>query len=93
MQDDFVARMPNGHVYVTEAGCFAKTFGLYPEDEPTIHGAVTKPEAYLENVSQDDDGNVDFFDTSYTQNGRATFPFRVIDAAPTDRASTTRTSC
>src|SRR5918997_1542757 len=68
-------------VIATEAGCFAKTFALSEEDEPTIYGAVTKPEAYLENVSQDDDGNVDFFDTSYTQNGRATFSFSTIDAA------------
>ena len=81
VQDDFVAMMPGGKVYATEAGCFAKTFALSEEDEPTIHGAVTKPEAYLENVSQDDEGNVDFFDTSYTQNGRATFSFRSIDAA------------
>ena len=81
VQDDFVAMMPGGKVYATEAGCFAKTFALSEEDEPTIHGAVTKPEAYLENVSQDDEGNVDFFDTSYTQNGRATFSFSTIDAA------------
>jgi phosphoenolpyruvate carboxykinase (ATP) len=81
VQDDFVAMMPGGKVYATEAGCFAKTFALSEEDEPTIFGAVTKPEAYLENVSQDDDGNVDFFDTSYTQNGRATFSFSSIDAA------------
>jgi phosphoenolpyruvate carboxykinase (ATP) len=81
VQDDFVAMMPGGKVYATEAGCFAKTFALSEEDEPTIYGAVTKPEAYLENVSQDDEGNVDFFDTSYTQNGRATFSFSTIDAA------------
>jgi phosphoenolpyruvate carboxykinase (ATP) len=81
VQDDFVAMMPGGKVYATEAGCFAKTFALSEEDEPTIYGAVTKPEAYLENVSQDDAGNVDFFDTSYTQNGRATFSFSTIDAA------------
>jgi phosphoenolpyruvate carboxykinase (ATP) len=80
VQDDFVAWMPNGHIYVTENGCFAKTFGLNPEDEPTIYGAVTQPDSYLENVSQHGD-EVDFYDTSYTQNGRATFPFRVIEAA------------
>ena len=80
VQDDFVAMMPGGKVYATEAGCFAKTFALSQEDEPTIHGAVTKPEAYLENVSQDDAGELDFFDTSYTQNGRATFSFSSIEA-------------
>src|SRR5881392_3232940 len=55
VQDDFVAWMPHGRVYATENGCFAKTFGLNPEDEPTIYGAVTQPDSYLENVSQHGD--------------------------------------
>jgi phosphoenolpyruvate carboxykinase (ATP) len=83
VQDDFVAWMPNGRVYATENGCFAKTFGLNPEDEPTIYGAVTQPRSYLENVSQHGD-DVDFYDTNYTSNGRATFPFDVIEAASAD---------
>lgn len=88
VQDDFVAWMPDGAVYATEHGCFAKTFGLNPEDEPAIHGAVTQPDSYLENVSQHGD-EADFYDTSYTQNGRATFPFTVIESAafrPIDEA-------
>jgi phosphoenolpyruvate carboxykinase (ATP) len=80
VQDDFVAWMPDGRVYVTENGCFAKTYGLNPEDEPTIYGAVTQPDSYLENVSQHGE-DVDLYDESYTQNGRATFPFEVIEAA------------
>ncbi len=80
VQDDFVAWMPDGRIYVTEDGCFAKTYGLNPNDEPTIYGAVTQPDSYLENVSQHGD-DVDFYDESYTQNGRATFPFRVIESA------------
>src|SRR5919204_3947651 len=83
VQDDFVAWMPNGRVYATENGCFAKTFGLNPDDEPTIYGAVTQPDSYLENVSQHGD-EVDFYDTSYTQNGRATFGFGSIEAASAD---------
>src|SRR6266513_1523159 len=83
VQDDFVAWMPNGRVYATENGCFAKTFGLNPDDEPTIYGAVTQPCSYLENVSQHGD-EVDFYDTDYTSNGRATFPFSVIEAASAD---------
>jgi phosphoenolpyruvate carboxykinase (ATP) len=71
VQDDFLALMPGGKVYATENGCFAKTFGLNEKDEPTIYGAVTSEHAYLENVSQDDEGNLDFYNTSYTQNGRA----------------------
>jgi phosphoenolpyruvate carboxykinase (ATP) len=73
VQDDFVALMPGGHVHGTENGCFAKTFSLDPEFEPNIYGAVTKPEAYLENVYQDDRGRVNFFETSYTKNGRSVF--------------------
>jgi phosphoenolpyruvate carboxykinase (ATP) len=74
VQDDFIALFPGGRVIGTENGCFAKTFGLDARHEPAIHGAVVKPDAYLENVSQREDGGpVDFFDTSYTQNGRATF--------------------
>src|ERR687884_1322249 len=80
VQDDFVAWMPDGRIYVTENGCFAKTYGLNPDDEPTIYGAVTQPSSYLENVSQHGD-DVDFYDESYTQNGRATFPFGVIESA------------
>src|SRR6266516_1346738 len=55
VQDDFVAWMPNGRVFATENGCFAKTFGLNPKDEPTIYSAVTQPDSYLENVSQHGD--------------------------------------
>jgi phosphoenolpyruvate carboxykinase (ATP) len=75
VQDDFIGLFAGGKVVGTENGCFAKTFGLDPAHEPAIHGAVVKPDAYLENVSQrEPDGPVDFFDTSYTKNGRATFP-------------------
>jgi phosphoenolpyruvate carboxykinase (ATP) len=73
VQDDFVGLMSGGKVYGTENGCFAKTFSLDPDFEPSIFNAVTKPNAYLENVYQDDDAKVNFFETSYTKNGRAVF--------------------
>ena len=73
IQDDFVGLMPGGHAFGTENGCFAKTFGLDPDFEPSIHGAVVKPTTYLENVYQEDDGTVDFFNEHYTKNGRAVF--------------------
>jgi phosphoenolpyruvate carboxykinase (ATP) len=76
IQDDFVGLMPGGHAYGTENGCFAKTFGLDADFEPSIHGAVVKSNAYLENVFQDDDGTVDFFNENYTKNGRAVFEMR-----------------
>ncbi len=81
VQDDFVAWWPDGSVSATEAGCFAKTYALNTKDEPVIHGAVTRPGAYLENVSMDDAGEVDFYDQNYTKNGRAVFSFSDIEAA------------
>ncbi|MFQ5720029.1 MAG: phosphoenolpyruvate carboxykinase [Acidobacteriota bacterium] len=86
VQDDFCALMPDGRIYATENGCFAKTFGLDPKFEPTIHAAVVGPNALLENVSQDASGKVDFFDTSYTQNGRAVFPMSDVAGAADARA-------
>jgi phosphoenolpyruvate carboxykinase (ATP) len=84
VQDDFIGLFAGGRIVSTEDGCFAKTFALSATDEPAIHGAVTKPDAYLENVSQHGD-TIDFFDTSYTQNGRAVFNMRSIDNCPADR--------
>jgi len=81
-QDDFIALMPGGQVHTTENGCFAKTFGLSLEYEPAIYRATTKPDAYLENVSVAENGKVDFFDTSYTKNGRTTWPFSYVDPWP-----------
>jgi phosphoenolpyruvate carboxykinase (ATP) len=89
VQDDFVALMPGGKVYATEDGCFAKTFSLDPEFEPNIYNAVIKPTSYLENVYQDEAGVVNFFETSYTKNGRAVFSLedlgRVKDARDLNR--------
>lgn len=73
VQDDFVGLMPGGLAYGTENGCFAKTFALDADFEPSIYGAVIKPTTYLENAYQDDSGNVNFFEETYTQNGRAVF--------------------
>lgn len=71
VQDDFVALFPGGRVYGTEAGTFAKTFGMTPESEPSIWHGMTQPGSYLENVAMDDDGRLDFFDKSHTENSRA----------------------
>jgi phosphoenolpyruvate carboxykinase (ATP) len=81
VQDDFCALMPGGKIVATENGCFAKTFGLNPKDEPTIFHACASTHAYLENVSQNDDGKVDYFDTSYTPNGRAVIRMEDIAGA------------
>ena len=81
VQDDFCALMPGGKILATENGCFAKTFGLNPKDEPTIYQACASPHAYLENVSQEDGGKIDYFDTSYTPNGRAVIRMEDIQGA------------
>ena len=73
VQDDFLALASGGAVHSTEDGCFAKTFSLDPEHEPIIHRALTSPGSWLENVSVDAEGRVDFHDASYTKNGRGTF--------------------
>jgi len=73
--------MPGGKIYATENGCFAKTFGLNPNDEPTIYHACASTHAYLENVSQNDQGKIDYFDTSYTPNGRAVIRMEDIQGA------------
>jgi phosphoenolpyruvate carboxykinase (ATP) len=88
VQDDFCALMPGGKVYATENGCFAKTFGLNPDDEPTIYYACASTHAYLENVSQAEDGKVDYFDTSYTPNGRAVIRMQDIAGAADAREVT-----
>ena len=88
VQDDFCALMPGGKVYATENGCFAKTFGLNVNDEPTIFHACASEHAYLENVSQNENGKVDYFDTSYTQNGRAVIRMEDIAGAADAREIT-----
>ncbi|HEX8169515.1 MAG TPA: phosphoenolpyruvate carboxykinase [Thermoanaerobaculia bacterium] len=88
VQDDFCALMPGGKIYATENGCFAKTFGLNPTDEPTIYHACASPHAYLENVSQSGEGKIDYFDTSYTPNGRAVIRMEDIAGAADAREVT-----
>ncbi|MGH3472018.1 MAG: phosphoenolpyruvate carboxykinase (ATP) [Nocardioidaceae bacterium] len=78
VQDDIVALTKGGDCYATENGCFAKTIGLDRDYEPTIYGALTKPSGWLENVAVSADGKVDFFDDSYTANGRGTFSLSEI---------------
>lgn len=78
VQDDFNALFDGGVVYATENGCFAKTFGLDPDDEPTIYGGTTRPDAWLENTWVSPEGKVDFFNDSDTKNGRSTFPLANI---------------
>lgn len=65
-------------VFNFEGGCYAKVINLSAEQEPEIYRAIKKG-AILENVIMDNDGNVDFEDTSITQNTRVSYPIYHID--------------
>ncbi|MBU3028154.1 phosphoenolpyruvate carboxykinase (ATP) [Zobellia galactanivorans] len=65
-------------VFNFEGGCYAKVINLSQENEPEIFGAIKKG-AILENVVMDEAGNVDFTDTSITQNTRVSYPIYHIE--------------
>ncbi len=65
-------------VFNFEGGCYAKTVNLTEEKEPDIFRAI-KRDALLENVKIESNGNVDFSDTSKTENGRVSYPIYHID--------------
>ncbi|MBU3010588.1 phosphoenolpyruvate carboxykinase (ATP) [Polaribacter vadi] len=65
-------------VFNFEGGCYAKVINLSQEQEPEIFAAIKKG-AILENVVMDDNGVVDFSDTSITQNTRVSYPIYHID--------------
>ncbi|MGI9552886.1 MAG: phosphoenolpyruvate carboxykinase (ATP) [Aurantibacter sp.] len=60
-------------IFNFEGGCYAKVINLSAENEPEIFGAIKKG-AILENVILDGNGNVDYGDTSITQNTRVSYP-------------------
>jgi phosphoenolpyruvate carboxykinase (ATP) len=81
-QDDVVAILPDGSCIGTEAcGIFTKTYELNKSEQPEIYDAVTKQNAILENVWVDGDGNVDFYNTELTSNGRAVIKRSVLPNA------------
>ncbi|MGJ8660320.1 phosphoenolpyruvate carboxykinase (ATP) [Cellulophaga fucicola] len=65
-------------IFNFEGGCYAKVINLSAENEPEIFGAIKKG-AILENVIMDDNGVVDFADTSITQNTRVSYPIYNIE--------------
>jgi len=65
-------------VFNFEGGCYAKAIDLSEEKEPEIYHAIKKG-AILENIIMDENGVVDFSDTSITQNTRVSYPIYHID--------------
>lgn len=78
-QDDVVMLNRNSSVIGTEKNFYIKTDGLEPKTQPLLYKGVTSPHAILENVKVDDDGKVDFFDSTLTSNGRAVVMRRELD--------------
>lgn len=67
-------------VFNFEGGCYAKTFKLAQETEPSIFKASTQFGSFLENVSLSEDrSKIDFFDDSVTENGRSSYPLAFVD--------------
>ncbi|MEJ6792803.1 MAG: phosphoenolpyruvate carboxykinase (ATP) [Lacinutrix sp.] len=65
-------------VFNFEGGCYAKVINLSQEQEPKIFDAI-KEGAILENVKMNEKGEVDFADTSITQNTRVSYPIHHIE--------------
>src|SRR5437588_5412669 len=67
-------------IFNIEGGCYAKAINLTPENEPDIFQAL-RFGAVLENVVLDGDRDVDYTDTSITENTRGAYPIEFIQNA------------
>ncbi len=64
----------NDGVFNFEGGCYAKCINLKEENEPDIYNAIRR-DALLENVVYDPEtGEINFSDTSKTENTRVSYP-------------------
>lgn len=69
-------------VFNFEGGCYAKTIRLSPDGEPEIYAATKMFGTILENVILDDaTREIDFDDSSITENTRASYPIHYIPNA------------
>ncbi len=65
-------------VFNFEGGCYAKVINLDKESEPDIYNAIRR-DALLENVTLDENGKIDFADSSVTENTRVSYPINHIE--------------
>ncbi|ARJ69864.1 phosphoenolpyruvate carboxykinase [Paracoccus contaminans] len=75
-----------------EGGCYAKTINLSPEAEPEIFATTTRFGTVIENmVYHPDTLELDFTDSSITENMRCAYPLEAIsNASPTGLAGQPR---
>ena len=75
-------------IFNLEGGCYAKTINLTEEKEPEIYRAIRR-DALLENVAVDPESkDVDFSDSSKTENGRVSYPiFHIENFHPTSQGT------
>ena len=76
--DDEHGWTAENRIFNFEGGCYAKVIDLTEEKEPDIYRAI-KPGAILENVIFKEDGDVDYEDSTITQNTRVSYPIYHID--------------
>jgi phosphoenolpyruvate carboxykinase (ATP) len=76
--DDEHGWTANNNIFNFEGGCYAKVIDLTEDKEPDIFRAI-RPGAILENVVFKDNGEVDYMDSSITQNTRVSYPIYNID--------------
>ncbi len=76
--DDEHGWTADNNIFNFEGGCYAKVIDLTEEKEPDIYRAI-KPGAILENVVFKENGEVDYMDSSITQNTRVSYPIYNID--------------
>jgi phosphoenolpyruvate carboxykinase (ATP) len=65
-------------VFNFEGGCYAKVIRLREELEPLIYAASQKHGAILENVWVDENGEVDYDNSAYTENTRVSYPIHFL---------------
>ena len=76
--DDEHGWTAENNIFNFEGGCYAKVIDLTEEKEPDIYRAI-RPGAILENVVLNDKNEVDYMDSSITQNTRVSYPIYHID--------------
>ncbi len=66
-----------GAVFNIEGGCYAKTIHLSQQNEPIIWDAI-RFGAIIENVVLDKQRKADYNDTSFSENGRCSYPIEHV---------------